>query len=237
MVNYFVNKVSLESAYVLHSKPYSDTSLLVELFTKHYGKFTVIAKSARGIKSRFKGALMPFIPLLVTCSGKSDLKTLQQVEISGIGVNLKNYNIFNGFYLNELLIRLLPSHEACSSVFDIYQNTLSSFTNVHDMEVALRLFEKCLLVNLGYGLQLDRTYSNEPILAEEQYGFKFGYGFYRSTQEFDAKFSGKSLLALNSGDLVDKSDLKEVKLLLRRVITILLGNNKLKSRDFYKPMS
>ncbi|MDR1057343.1 MAG: DNA repair protein RecO [Coxiellaceae bacterium] len=229
-----INKIILQPAFVLHARSYRDTSLLVELLTKHYGRLTVVARGARSMKSRLRGTLVPFLPLLVTFSGKTDLKTLQQSETCGTSYALKNETLLSGFYLNELLIKLLPYHEAYPSIYDAYQDTLDIIVKSQELEIALRLFEKCLLANLGYGLRLDRTNSNELILAGEQYSFEFGYGFYKAKTEHTYNFPGKSLLALHCGNFTDKKEIQDAKRLLRSIIAILLGNKNLKSRELFK---
>jgi DNA repair protein RecO (recombination protein O) len=227
------NKVILHPAFVLHSRPYRDTSLLVELFTMNHGRLTVVARSARGMKSRFKGILMPFLPLLVSFSGKTDLKALQQAEVNGRSYELKHDILLSGFYLNELLMRLLHSHEAYPNVYQAYQNTLSDLARSRLPEVELRLFEMCLLSNLGYGLHLDKTIGNDPVLPDVQYVFEFGSGLSQAKSKHPSNFLGKSLLALHVGNLTTQDEFRDAKRLLRSVLANLLGNKPLKSRELF----
>ena len=228
-----INKVILHPAFVLHTRPYRDTSLLVELFTKQDGRLTVVARSARGMKSRFKWILMPFLPLLVSFSGKTDLRSLQQAEVNGQSYELKHDTLLSGFYLNELLMRLLHSHEAYPKVYQAYQNTLADLACSKMPEVELRLFEMCLLSNLGYGLHLDKTMGNDPVLPEKQYAFEFGCGLCQAKANHPSNFLGKNLLALHRGDLSNKEELRDAKRLLRPVLANLLGNKPLKSRELF----
>ena len=226
-----MNRVILEPAFVLHSRPYRDTSLLVELLTAQYGRLTVIARGARSSRSHI---LTLFSPLLVSFSGKTDLQTLQQVESNGLSYKLSGDILFSGFYLNELLMRLLHRHESHPNVYNLYQQTLNTLSCSEKPEFALRLFEKYLLADIGFGLQLDRTVNNEIVLEKEKYIFEFGTGLKKAKYEDLHNFSGKSLLALQSGVLNTPEVLKDTKRLLRSVFAILLGNKPLKSRELFE---
>lgn len=228
------HKIMLQPAFVLHSRPYRDTSLLVDLLTMQYGRLTVVARGARSMKSPLRGILSPFLPLLVSYSGKNDLRTLQQAEARGISYALQQKNLLSGFYLNELLIKLLPLHEAYVDVYQVYQETLASLTVAGQSEISLRLFEKSLLASLGYGLQLDRTISNEPVLSEGKYAFVFGQGLALATADGSTNFLGKNLLALHQCCLSTVDELRDAKRLLRGVLAILLGNKTLKSRELFR---
>lgn len=226
-------RVVLQPTFVLHSRPYRDTSLLVELLTREYGRLTVLARGVRSQRSRFCGVFTPFSPLLVSFSGKTDLQTLQQVEVNGLSYNLSGNILLSGFYLNELLMRLLPRHISHPNVYWAYQQTLDVLAGSIQPELALRLFEKCLLVDLGYGLQFDRTINNELVLPTEKYVFEFGVGLKKAKSDDLYNFSGQSLLALQVGALVTKEDFRDAKRLLRSVLAILLGNKPLKSRELF----
>ena len=227
-------KVVLQPAFVLHSRAYRDTSLLVELLTMQYGRLTVVARGVRSMKSRLQGILMPFLPLLVSFSGKTDLRTLQQAEVNGLSYELRGNVLLSGFYLNELLIRLLPNHESYPKVYQAYKNTLEGLVDSKQPEIELRLFEKCLLSNLGYGLQLDRTIKNELVLPEKEYIFEFGNGLSKAKTNNVYNYSGKSLLALQAENLSTATELRDAKRLLRGVLADLLGDKPLKSRELFK---
>lgn len=226
-------KSVLNPAFVLHSRAYRDTSLLVELLTEQFGRLTVVARGARTAKSKLQGVLTPFLPLLVTFSSKGELGNLQQAEVDGLRYDLKADLILSGFYLNELLIKLIPRHEPHPEIFYAYKNTLDDLTNSESPEAKLRIFEKCLLANLGYGLQLNKTVGNEEVLADEWYLFEFGVGLIRVNKKDSNVYSGKSLLALQSGNFSDENELRDAKLLLRGVIAELLGNKQIRSREMF----
>lgn len=226
-------KIVLQPAFVLHSRKYRDTSALVELFTMNHGRLTVVARGVCGIKSKLRGVLTPFLPLVVSFRGKTDLRSLQQAEASGLSYDLKGKMLLSSFYLNELLMRLLPRYEAYPRLYQAYQSTLASLAVSQQPEIELRLFEKCLLANLGYGLQLDRTINNELISPVEQYTFVFGNGLVKAKSDHVANFSGQSLLALHSENLDTVNELRDAKRLLRAVLATLLGNKPLKSRELF----
>lgn len=226
-------RVVLQPAFVLHSRPYRDTSVLLELFTSQYGRLTVLARGVRSRRSKLNGILIPFTPLLISYSGKTDLQTLQQVEMDGASYNLVGKLLLSGFYLNELLIRLLQRHDPHPTIYQAYQQTLIALVNSQQPEVELRIFEKCLLADLGYGLQLDSTIDGELVLPEEQYWFEFGSGLQKTTTQNSNNFLGKSLLALQNGELNTIEELRDAKRLLRSVIAILLDGKPLKSRELF----
>ncbi len=228
-----IDKATLQSAFVLHSRPYRDSSLLVDLLTLNFGRLTVVARGARNFKSRLRGILSPFLPLLVSFSGKSELRTLQQAEMNGVGYIFSPKVLLSGFYLNELLVKLLPSHESYPEVYQAYQHTLEALTQTLQPELELRLFEKCLLANLGYGLQLDRTIDHQPVLPDGQYTFEFGYGLRLAKVAKPNVISGKNLLALHAGSLSGAEELRDAKRLLCGVLAVLLGNKKIKSRELF----
>ena len=229
-------RVLLEPAFVLHTRAYRDTSLLVDLFTMRYGRLTLVARGVRKAKSRLQGLLVPFLPVLVSFSGKGELCSLQQVEVDGPSFNLKGDLLLSGFYLNELLVKLLPRRESYFEVYQAYKKTLANLVDSKSQEISLRLFENCLLTNLGYGLELNKTVSGEKVLEDGFYNFEFGVGVNRVDAKCVNGFCGKSLLALHKGELSTNRELSDAKRLLRKVFVNLLGNKALKSREmFYSP--
>jgi DNA repair protein RecO (recombination protein O) len=228
-----LKKAILQPAFVLHSRPFRDTSLLVDLLTYDHGRLRVVARGARSTKSKFRGILSPFLPLLVSYSGKTDLGTLQHAEVSGARYDFLPKILLLGFYLNELLIKLLPTHENYSAVYQKYQDTLAALTKTSQPEIELRLFEKCLLSNLGYGLQLDKTMDHQLILPERAYTFAFGHGFSLARIEHPDNFLGQNLLALHCETLSTVAELRDAKRLLRSVLAILLDNKPIKSRELF----
>lgn len=231
------HRVNLQPAFVLHARPFRDTSLLVDLLTSAYGRFTLLARGIRARKSRLRGMLTPFNPLLVSWAGKTDLPTLTSAEPSGLAYNLLGNRLISGLYLNELLTHLLHRHDPHPGIYHCYQKTLIDLQNGVSEHLILRGFEKQLLADLGYGLLLDQTAAGEPILSEDSYYFEFGVGLKLSASSSNDtqrnEFKGKSLLALHRNELLDADEIRDAKRLLRLAIGALLGPKSIKSREIF----
>ena len=230
-----MQRVFLEPAFVLHRRPYGDTSLIIELLTLSYGRVSTLARSARGLKSRYRGGLDLFFPLLVSWAGQNDLKYLGDVELNGIPYPLEGESLLCGFYLNELLMRLLYHDDPCYHLFCSYQEALDQLINGH-LEIILRRFEKRLLEELGYGLPLQcEIKTNIPIKADQFYQYRPEQGFLlcEKSEEKDI-FYGKSLLALREEKFSDDESLKDIKRLMRITLGQLLGKKPLKSRELLR---
>ncbi|MGD9108040.1 MAG: DNA repair protein RecO, partial [Gammaproteobacteria bacterium] len=161
---------NLQPAYVLHYRNYRETSFLVELLTKYAGRISVIARGVKRPKSSMKGLIQPFVPLTVAWRGKGSLPTLQTAEICGESIELKGVKLLSGFYLNELLTYVLHNHSPCEGVFALYENVLQELGFADITEPALRKFEKHLLHELGYALQLSyEAHTDIPISADQYY--------------------------------------------------------------------
>jgi len=143
----------LEPAWLLHHRPWSDTSRILELLTRNHGRVTLFAHGARRPKSPLRAVLRPFVPLLVSWSGRSDGGTLTSAESAGAAPALAPSRLLSAFYLNELLIKLLAREDRHESLFDAYGAALAGLA-AGDEQSALRAFERVLLEELGYGLDL-----------------------------------------------------------------------------------
>jgi DNA repair protein RecO (recombination protein O) len=234
-----MRRVSLQPAYVLHRRSYRETSFLVELFTPDYGRLTLSAKGARRTKSTAQGLLQPFTPLMVSWVGKGELMTLAQTDAYGEVRQLKGDALFAGFYLNELLMALLHKWDAHPRLFKIYDETILALQEVPLNQRALRVFEKVLLEELGYGL-LPKSDDgcNDSFVPDKYYRFVPDLGFVISELGEDAKaksalFSGKSLLSIANEDWQDEDCMKDAKRLTRFVLAPLLGNRIIHSRKLF----
>lgn len=230
-----MQRVILEPAFILHRRPYSNTSLIIELLSLNYGRVSILARSARGLKSRYKGRLDLFFPLLVSWAGRNDLKYLGDVELNGMPCFLEGKSLLCGFYLNELLMRLLHHDDPYHHLFRSYQEALDQLINGH-LETILRCFEKRLLEELGYGLPLQcEVKTNIPIKADQFYQYHPEQGFFLcgKGEEKDI-FYGKSLLALREEKFFDDESLKDIKRLMRITLGRLLGKKPLKSRELLR---
>jgi DNA repair protein RecO (recombination protein O) len=223
-----MNRVQQQSAFVLHRRPYRNTSLLVDLFTKDHGRISLIARSARGPRSRFRGMIEPFIPLEVNWSGKSELKYLQQLEYCGVYNSLTGQHLMIGLHINELLYRFLGSGVVFSELYDDYAKLLQYMTKRDESRCLLVLcyFELRLLNYVGYGITLDKTAAGENISADAYYLFSAEHGFSlvadRRSQQPQI-FKGSVMLALSNKRL-QNTDVADVRRLLQIAMRSHLGN-------------
>ena len=232
-------RVSLQPAYVLHRRPYRDSSLLLEVLTAEYGRISLVARGARR-RSRggTAGALLqPFIPLLLTFAGRSEMKNLSATEPAGQALPLRGERMYSGLYLNELLVRLLHRHDPHPQLFAAYGRALTELGCAQEMDEVLRRFEFMLLEELGYGFGLDIDSSTgESVQAGHWYHFHPDRGLVArgpSTDPEQPAFSGSDLLAMASGRFGGGTRLA-AKRLTRLVLSSHLGEAPLRSRDLFR---
>ena len=232
-------RVNLEPAFVLHYRAYRDTSLLLDLFTPEHGRISAVARGARGAKSKLKGLLQPFMPLLISWVGKSDLVTLCGAEPNGKANLLQGKNLMSGLYLNEILVRLLHRFDPHPGLFETYQQTLEKLENKEN-EAALRSFELNLLNALGYAMQLDcEATTGTPLDADKNYYYVIEHGITAlSSEEAIADdnyvFLGKTLLSIAKHDWSESHVLQDAKRLMRLAFAPLLNNRPLNSRELFR---
>ena len=145
-----------QPAFVLHTYPYRETSLVLEVFTRDFGRIALVARGARRPRSALRGVLLAFQPLLLNWGGKSELRTLHKAEWQGGLPQLKGTALLCGFYLNELMVKLLPREDPHERLYQSYCETLHALGAGRERATTLRRFEKQLLKELGYALTLDR---------------------------------------------------------------------------------
>lgn len=172
-------QVQTQPAYVLHSRPFRDTSLLVDVLTRDFGRVGLIARGQRQARQKSRRVLLqPFVPLLLSWRGRSDLKTLTGAENSAAGVFLTGHYLYSGLYANELIMRLLPQGDAHPDIFSNYQHLLTQLATGHMLEAVLRRFEFSLLDELGYGLDFHvEANSGEAIQPGAIYVYRAELGF------------------------------------------------------------
>jgi DNA repair protein RecO (recombination protein O) len=215
-------RFQLEPGYLLNARPYQDSSLLVEAFTRAQGRVALVARGARGVKSKTRALLQPLRPLLLSWTQSGEMGTLTGVEATTPPPALQGDRVFYGWYLNELLLKLTQRHEGHTALFDRYSLTLSEMAGDH-AEAALRLFEKHLLAELGYGLHLP-----EDLIAERHYRCDDGLEPVLAP-ETPTTFAGASLIALAQETLDTPRALKDAQRLLRAAIRLQLGDKTLET--------
>lgn len=226
-------RVELHPGFVLHRRPYRETSALVELLSARHGRVGVVARGVRRHGSRWREVLLPFRPLAVAWSGRGELGTLTAAEPEGAALPLAGRRLASAFYLNELLVRLLPRHDPCAGLYTRYAWALGRLASGEAEEPVLRLFEKDLLEVLGYGPVLDReAHSGAPIVAEARYLYEVEAGPVRAERvNGDAvAVAGRTLMALAANRLEDPETLVEAKRLMRFLLRPHLGARPLGSR-------
>jgi len=226
----------LHSSFILHRRPYRDTSLIIDLFTLEYGRISLVARGARSKKTTLSGLYQSFIPLLVSWFGRGELQTLQKIEPAGTAFNLTGKSLYSGFYINELIMRLVHRNDPHSVLFNNYFDTLKNLQTNLNVEALLRNFEKCLLQEIGYGLLLEYDVNTgEKIDNKEHYLYQFEHGPVRvaDRKQTGMIVSGKTLNSILNERYDDAQSLAEAKQLMRREIANHLGNKPLKSRDLY----
>ena len=238
-------KVEQQPAYVLHARPFSETSLLVDFFTREHGRLMLMAKGARRgaskSRGRSRGVLLPFRPLLASWAGKGPLPTLTSVEQRGPATTLEGPPLASGFYLNELLLRLLHRHDAHETLFEHYHQAVKQLADAQPPRPVLRIFEKNLLQHIGFGPVLDHDAdTGEAITAEGQYHYILEKGPVRvapSAAEPALKISGSTLHALREERFHADNDLREAQRLTRTLIEHQLNGRPLRSRRVVREMN
>jgi DNA repair protein RecO (recombination protein O) len=224
-------QVWLAPAYVLHQYAYRDTSRIVEIFTAEHGRLTVFARGANTAKSSLKGVLRPFQRLLISWSGKSDAGQLIGAEIDGRSSTLAPARLMSGFYLNELLLKLTERWDPHPEIFSSYALCVQALCDGENEEPALRRFEKHLLNELGYGLELARTVEGAPVETDRYYRFALESGPQPCVAEAPGAVYGQSLADLQSESFADARSLRDAKRVLRAAIDACLDGRALKSRE------
>lgn len=227
-----------QEAYVLHSWPYRETSLMVEVFARTTGRLTLVARGARRPRSVLRGVLMAFQPLALAWFGKGEVRTLAKAEWGGGQPLLKGEALLCGFYLNELMIKLLPREDGHDLLYDRYAEALRRLAAAEPSAPILRAFEKSLLSELGYAMLLDRDASSgESICSGDRYTYDPERGPVRlNGAEGLFEIDGKTLLALSRDDYSDPSTLAQSKALMRWIINHRLDYKPLESRRIFKEL-
>ena len=229
--------VELTPCFILHSRSYLESSLILDIFSREHGRLHLIAKGAKREKSPFSGLLQPYQRLLMSWRGKSELMTLIDVEADIEAYELSDARTIAGFYINELLVRLLHQHEPHPELFDFYNKAIFDLSAAKPVDVILRIFEKGLLKSLGYGLVLDHDVDlGLAIEAGKKYYYLIDSGPMSETPATGdyIEITGNSLLALEQGSLQNKTELEESKRLMRFILQSHLGTKPLASRALYK---
>lgn len=224
-----------ERAYVLHAYPFRETSLVVEVFSRNHGRLGLVARGARRPRSALRGLLLAFQPLLLSWAGKSELRTLHKAEWQGGMPPLRGTALMCGFYVNELLVKLLARDDPHEALFDLYDCALRDLAAAPSPEPVLRGFERALLRELGYALPLDRdAETGNPVEPAASYVYLIERGPVKSDRgagENRLELAGRTLLAMTRDDYSDPLTLQQSKALMRSIINHYLGQQTLHTRQ------
>lgn len=225
-----------EPGYVLHTYPYKETSLIVEAFTRRFGRVALLARGARRPRSAMRGVLLSFHPLRFSWSGAADLANLIGAEWAGGLPLLGGRGLMCGFYLNELLLRLLPRDDPHESLFDAYAEALGGLAS-REVSVVLRGFEKRLLAELGYAPLLETDASSRPIDPERLYSYEPdrgpvpANGGAQGERGVNVVIRGRTLLDVAAGDYARPETRDEARALMRVLIGERLHGQALHTRS------
>jgi len=253
------NRIDQVEAYVLHTLPFRETSLLVDAFSARHGRVSLAARGARRPASALRGVLLPFQKVSLSWFGKGEVKTLHSAEWLSMTPGLGGRALICGFYLNELLVRLLPREDPHPGIFAAYERALAALPGAERIDAVLRPFELALLADLGYALDLAREagggaaveaagryrYLPERGLVRLAEAAGAGRRAARDTDEAGygadavavpgALVSGATLLAMQAGDYADATTRREALRMLRTALGHYLGDRPLLSRDMLTP--
>jgi len=226
-------RVAGQPAFVLHSYPYKETSLIVELLTRDFGRVALIAKGAKRPHSQLRGVLQTFQPLSVSWTGKNELRTLTDADWVGGMLPLEKTALLCGFYLNELMVKLLARDDAHPALFDHYVSTLNQLAHAEPAPIVLRKFETALLKETGVAADLTRcTATRTKVLADVQYVVEPERGPRPEREEdFIPRVSGKTLLDMEREDYQDAITQTQSKQLMRFLLAHHLGGAPLNTRQ------
>ena len=225
-------RVQQQPAFVLHHRPFRDTSQLLDVISREHGKITLVARGSRSAKSKLRGVLRPFQALRLSWFVRSDLGTLTGAEIDSAPLSLGGDALLSAYYVNELVLNFLHRHDPQPEIFDVYSQTITALAHSEELAANLRVFEMELLRLLGYALNLDFDANlHRPIEEQRFYEYRVDQGPVSvSRSEGAMVFAGASLRGIAESRFDDPAVLRDAGRLLREVIRHHLDGRELKSR-------
>lgn len=233
------NRIEDQPAFVLHSYPFRETSLLLDVFSRNHGRVAMVARGARRPRSALRGLLMNFQPLRLSWFGQGEVRTLHAAEWQGGQPQLQGTALLCGFYLNELLLNLTARDDPHEHLFDYYQHTLQRLAHESDHAATLRCFEKHLLQELGYALLLDREAGGgKPVEPGGRYRYVIERGVLPDTDGAPegVPLTGKALLDIVLDDYGSPATAQQAKQLMRVLLGHYLAGRTLHTRELIKDL-
>ena len=223
-----------QDIYILHTYPIKETSLIAELFSEKHGRIPVVAKGARRPRSSLRGMLQSFQLLQATWSGRGEIKTLHNIEWCNKFLLVDGNALICGFYINELIIRLLPREDSYTKLFNFYHHTMMTLAGGENLEITLRRFELRLLQELGYEVPLKKDENGDSIISNKFYIYEAGYGpSDQSKTNSGVKILGKTLLDMAEDEYKEDNTQLQSKQLMRYLISHYLGDKPLNSKQLF----
>ena len=220
-----------QNAFLLHARPFRDNQVIAEFLTQKDGKVSAITYLSSSLKSNNKKALLqPFSPLLIVLKGRGNLKTLARVEAHQKSFVLSKSFLYSGFYINELLHKLLPEHIPCDALYILYESSLLALAEQQKIELILRKFEQNLLAELGQAIDYSCIFEHDV----DQFYYLPEQGFMPcidTTGEFH--YPKAHLLAIEQHNFTELAVMRSYKQLMRQVLNHLLGGKPLNSRKLF----
>lgn len=234
-----INRQDNQPVFVLHTYPFKETSLVVELFSRDFGRVAAVAKGARRPRSAMRGMLQSFQPLMAAWSGKNELRNLHSLEWGEGLLLLQGQSLMCGFYMNELLLRLLPREDAHEGLFDYYAQTLRSLSRsqarIQDIAITLRRFELKMLQEMGYAVPLELDEEGGAISATRSYFYIPERGacdpLAKNQQRNGVQLSGRTLLDMAQDQYTEMQTQQQSKQLMRVLLGHYLGEKPLHTRQ------
>jgi DNA repair protein RecO (recombination protein O) len=227
-------RVTEQPAFVLHSYPYRETSLILDVFTRDHGRLALVAKGAKRPHSALRGVLQTFQPLSIAWTGKSEMRTLTGAEWVGGMLPLSGDALLCGFYVNELLVKFCAREDPHPQLFHHYVVTLTRLAYDEPPVQVLRSFERALLRETGYAMALDRTVARKVVTAEGRYVFDPERGVREASADLPSHWpvvSGQTLLDMEKDDYHRAQTVAQSKTLMRFLLNTYLGGTPLATRQ------
>lgn len=225
-------RVQLQPGYILHHRPFRESSQILDIVTPDYGRIALVARGSRGARSRLAGILRPFLPLRVSWVAKSDLGTLTGAEAVGPPTGVRGDALMSAYYVNELLLNFLHRDDPQPEIFELYATLITSLVRSAGVAAKLRSFELELLRLLGYAVNLEHVSgTQDALLAQQPYEYRMEQGPVAvERDDGELVFSGAMLVAIAAQRFDEPDTLRAATRLLREIIAFYLGGKELQSR-------
>jgi DNA repair protein RecO (recombination protein O) len=227
-------RIAEQPGFVLHSYPYRETSLIIDVFSRDHGRIALVAKGAKRPHSALRGVLQTFQPLGLSWSGKGEVRTLTNAEWVGGMLPLTGDALLSGFYVNELLVKFCAREDAHPALFNHYVLTLSRLAHDEPAVQVLRSFETVLLRETGYAMNLTRTVTRQSVIADSRYVFDPDRGVREASDDQPAQWpviSGQTLIDMERDDYTNPHTAAQSRTLMRFLLNFHLGGTPLATRQ------